>query len=169
LIVCFAWNLTLGAWLRIRRESVGRATAHTNDSRYEREHPSIAHTNPVKDIVKDTLGITARSKCPLDQSDGDGAMVGAVDVAVDLGFPNLHREPLRGEDVVNAPPYVTFACGSKVAPPRVVAVTLGVEPKGVNETIINVGLEARALLFGVALQALILLGAGEVLWGVGDI
>ena len=96
-------------------------------------------------------------------------MVRAQDFGVDFGGFYLRFEAGACENVIYPPADVARASIGKMAPPRVVAITLGGNAESVHKTGINIVLQALSFFLCVALHALVLLGTGKVVGSMGHV
>src|SRR3984893_2917627 len=103
------------------------------------------------------------------ERNADRAMIAPHHGGMDLGALHRVAQLPRDENVVDSPPDVACPGIGEMTPPRVVPVTLGEQPKGVDEACLHEILESLALFVGETLLAAIRLGVGQIELGMRHI
>src|SRR5216684_1747175 len=131
----------------------------------------------VSNSVPSRSNSTAPRRCPRQcapwglciERDADRAMIAAHDGGMDLGALHRVAQMPRHENVVDSPPDVPRPRIGEMAPPRVVPVTLGEQPEGVDEPRIHEILESLTFFIREALLAAIRFGVGQIELGMRHI
>src|SRR5260370_23772388 len=116
---------------------------------------------PVSNSVPSRSNSTAARRCAREfaslglriERDTDRAMIAPHDGGMDLGALHRVAQLRRYQNVVDSPPDVARPRIGEMAPPRVVPVALGEQPKGVDEARSHEILESLAFFIRKALLA----------------